>query len=193
MTVGRLSGDRIVQHFGTANIIIFGGLCAATGFVLATLVPSWPVTLLGFALVGVGCSNVVPVLFTSTGRQTAMPESMAVPAISGMGYAGIRSSVATSSGMSEIDASRGKVTHMSDADTIMTRRHPSRAARAPANGIARIEPMPRHSRRSPRTPSSMPTRALANGTSGAHAAIPKPAMKNTIRVAICSRRAGADE
>ena len=25
MTVGRLSGDRIVQHFGTANIIIFGG------------------------------------------------------------------------------------------------------------------------------------------------------------------------
>jgi hypothetical protein len=47
------------------------------------------VTLLGFALVGVGCSNVVPVLFTSAGRQTAMPESMAVPAISGMGYAGI--------------------------------------------------------------------------------------------------------
>ena len=38
MTVGRLSGDRIVQHFGTANIIIFGGLCAATGFVLATLI-----------------------------------------------------------------------------------------------------------------------------------------------------------
>jgi MFS family permease len=89
MTIGRLSGDRIVQHFGTANIIIFGGLCAATGFVLATLVPSWPVTLLSFALVGVGCSNVVPVLFTSAGCQTAMPESMAVPAISGMGYAGI--------------------------------------------------------------------------------------------------------
>jgi hypothetical protein len=92
MTVGRLSGDRIVQHFGTANIIVFGGLCAATGFVLATLVRSWPVTLLGLALVGVGCSNVVPVLFTSAGRQTAMPESMAVPAISGMGYAGIPAS-----------------------------------------------------------------------------------------------------
>jgi hypothetical protein len=35
-------------------------------------------------------------------------------------------------------------------------------------------------------------RALANGTSGAHAAIPKPAMKNTMRVEICSRRAGAE-
>jgi predicted MFS family arabinose efflux permease len=50
ITIGRLSGDRIVQHFGTANIITFGGLCAAADFVLATLVPAWPVTLLGFAI-----------------------------------------------------------------------------------------------------------------------------------------------
>jgi predicted MFS family arabinose efflux permease len=89
MTIGRLSGDRIVQRFGNANIIIFGGLCAASGLVIVTSVPIWPAALLGFALVGVGCSNVVPVLFTSIGRQTAMPESVAVPAITTLGYAGI--------------------------------------------------------------------------------------------------------
>jgi predicted MFS family arabinose efflux permease len=89
MTIGRLSGDKIVQRFGNTKILAFGGICAATGFALVTLVPTWPVALLGFALVGVGCSNVVPVLFTSVGRQTAMPESMAVPAITTMGYAGI--------------------------------------------------------------------------------------------------------
>jgi predicted MFS family arabinose efflux permease len=89
MTIGRLSGDRIVQHFGNANIIGFGGLCAATGFGLATLVPSWPMAVLGYALVGAGCSNIVPVLFTSVGRQKAMPENVAVPAISALGYAGI--------------------------------------------------------------------------------------------------------
>jgi predicted MFS family arabinose efflux permease len=89
MTIGRLSGDRIVQHFGNANIIVFGGLCAATGFALLTLIPSLPVALLGYALVGAGCSNVVPVLFTSVGRQTAMPENMAVPAITALGYTGI--------------------------------------------------------------------------------------------------------
>jgi hypothetical protein len=89
MAIGRLSGDQIVQRFGSTNIIIFGGLCAAAGFALATLVLSWQAALLGYALVGVGCSNIVPVLFTSVGRQTVMPENVAVPAITTLGYAGI--------------------------------------------------------------------------------------------------------
>jgi hypothetical protein len=89
MTIGRLSGDKMVQRFGNTRILAFGGICAATGFALVTLIPIWPVALLGFALVGVGCSNIIPVLFTSAGRQTVMPESMAVPAIASMGYAGI--------------------------------------------------------------------------------------------------------
>jgi predicted MFS family arabinose efflux permease len=89
MTIGRLLGDRIVQRFGGTNIIIFGGLCAAVGFALVTVVLTWQVALLGYALVGMGCSNIVPVLFTSVGRQTIMPESVAVSAITTLGYAGI--------------------------------------------------------------------------------------------------------
>jgi predicted MFS family arabinose efflux permease len=89
MTIGRLTGDRIVQRFGGSNVILIGGLCAAAGFTLATLVPFWQATLLGYVLVGAGCSNIVPVLFTSVGRQTVMPESVAVPAITTLGYAGI--------------------------------------------------------------------------------------------------------
>jgi MFS family permease len=89
MTIGRLAGDRIVPRFGKTNIIGVGGTCAAMGFALVALVPSWPVALLGFALVGAGCSNIVPVLFTSVGRQDAMPENVAVPAITTLGYAGI--------------------------------------------------------------------------------------------------------
>jgi predicted MFS family arabinose efflux permease len=89
MTIGRLTGDRIVQRFGGANIILFGGLCAAAGFALATFVGSWPLALIGYALVGAGCSNIVPVLFSGIGRQTDMPESVAVPAITTLGYAGI--------------------------------------------------------------------------------------------------------
>ena len=89
MTIGRLTGDRIVQRFGGANIILFGGLCAAAGFALATFVGSWPVALVGYALVGAGCSNIVPVLFSGVGRQTDMPQSVGVPAITSLGYAGI--------------------------------------------------------------------------------------------------------
>lgn len=89
MTIGRFLGDRLVQRTGGGAVIVFGGLCAAAGFALATLVASWPAALVGYGLVGVGCSNVVPVLFTQVGRQTAMPESTAVPAITTLGYAGI--------------------------------------------------------------------------------------------------------
>jgi predicted MFS family arabinose efflux permease len=89
MTIGRLTGDRVVQRLGGANVIICGGLFAAVGFALATLVPLWQMAVFGFALVGVGCSNIVPVLFSSTGRQTVMAENVAVPAITTLGYAGI--------------------------------------------------------------------------------------------------------
>ncbi len=89
MTIGRLTGDRIVQRLGPARIILFGGLLAGGGLALATLIPSWLAALGGYALVGAGCSNIVPVLFTAVGRQKTMPEHMAVPAISTLGYAGI--------------------------------------------------------------------------------------------------------
>lgn len=89
MTVGRLTGDSVVRRLGPKRIIIYGGALAATGFLLATLAPMWQAALLGYALVGAGCSNIVPVLYTAVGKQTLMPEAIAVPAITTIGYAGI--------------------------------------------------------------------------------------------------------
>ena len=89
MTVGRLAGDRIVDRLGRQRVVLIGGLCAAFGFVVSVAVPSWEAALLGYALVGVGCANIVPVLFSAVGRQSVMPENVAVPAITTLGYAGI--------------------------------------------------------------------------------------------------------
>jgi MFS family permease len=89
MTAGRLTGDAIVHALGPKRIIFLGGLCAASGFVLAALVPAWPVSVLGFALVGVGAANVVPVLFSAAGRQQSMPSNLALAAVTTMGYAGV--------------------------------------------------------------------------------------------------------
>ncbi|MGO2449517.1 MFS transporter [Pseudomonas taetrolens] len=89
MTVGRLLGDTIVRRLEARRVIVLGGLLAAFGMALATLAPNWELSLLGYALVGVGCSNIVPVLYTAVGKQTVMPESIAVPAITTLGYAGI--------------------------------------------------------------------------------------------------------
>lgn len=89
MTLGRLAGDRIVQRLGGQTVVLLGGLCAAGGFAVTTLFPPLPAALFGYALVGAGCSNIVPVLFSSVGRQTEMPESLAVPVVTALGYAGI--------------------------------------------------------------------------------------------------------
>jgi predicted MFS family arabinose efflux permease len=89
MTAGRLTGDRFVRRFGHIRIVVAGGLLAASGLVLASLISGSIAALAGFALVGAGCSNIVPVLFTAVGRQQTMPEHVAVPAISTLGYAGI--------------------------------------------------------------------------------------------------------
>ncbi|MDI6652994.1 hypothetical protein QMA67_08565 [Gluconobacter japonicus] len=40
-------------------------------------------------LLSAGCANVVPVLYSAVGRQTFMPEHLAVSAITTLGYSGI--------------------------------------------------------------------------------------------------------
>jgi predicted MFS family arabinose efflux permease len=89
MTLGRLLGDRVVGYVGAGRIIVLGSLIAALGFLLATLLGDWRLVLCAYALVGLGCSNVVPVLYSATGRQRVMPESQAVSAVTTLGYSGI--------------------------------------------------------------------------------------------------------
>jgi predicted MFS family arabinose efflux permease len=89
MTIGRLNGDRIVQRWGGRRIMLLGGLASALGFLLVVLAPSAWLALPGFVLIGCGASNIVPVLFTAAGSQRDMPASLAVSAISTIGYAGI--------------------------------------------------------------------------------------------------------
>jgi len=89
MTIGRLTGDAWVNRLGGMRVVLLGGACAAAGLAVALLLPGWPAALAGFALVGAGCSNIVPVLFSAVGRQRRMPQSAAIPAMVSLGYAGI--------------------------------------------------------------------------------------------------------
>ena len=89
MTAARLLGDGVVNRLGPRIAVLAGGMLACGGFVLATLVPSFAMAMVGYALVGIGCANIVPVMFSLAGRQTRMPESVAIPAVTTMGYAGV--------------------------------------------------------------------------------------------------------
>ncbi|MBS1706817.1 MAG: MFS transporter [Armatimonadetes bacterium] len=88
MTVGRLAGDKIVLWLGRFRVLLFGGLLASAGYLIASWSPHWIGSVAGFALVGAGASNTVPVLFTAAGNQKDMPTNLAVAAFTTMGYAG---------------------------------------------------------------------------------------------------------
>jgi predicted MFS family arabinose efflux permease len=89
MTAGRLTGDRIIRAWGSKRVIALGGLCAAAGFFTATLAPASEIALVGFLLIGIGASNIAPILFTAAGRQQDMPPSAAISAVTTLGYVGI--------------------------------------------------------------------------------------------------------
>ncbi|MEN4817529.1 MFS transporter [Pantoea agglomerans] len=91
MTLGRFSGDKIIQRFGRYPVMLAGALTAAAGMSLAVWLP-WPeIALLAFLLVGFGLSNTVPMLFNAAGNQQDMPANLAISAMTTLGYAGILS------------------------------------------------------------------------------------------------------
>ncbi len=89
MTLGRLNGDRIVNALGRYAILTGGSLCAALGLVLTISIDNAITAILGFVMVGIGASNVVPILFSAAGNQKIMPPNLAIASITTVGYAGI--------------------------------------------------------------------------------------------------------
>ncbi|MEY9222956.1 putative MFS family arabinose efflux permease [Bradyrhizobium ottawaense] len=89
MTAGRLGGDAVVARIGDRTTLLWGSLIAIAGFVVLLTAPIAAVAIGGFLLIGLGASNLVPVLFRRAARQTVMPTGLAVAAITTAGYAGI--------------------------------------------------------------------------------------------------------
>jgi len=66
MTIGRLNGDYIVSKTGNKKAVIWGCLMASAGFVLVVFTPVIALALLGYIIIGFGCSCIVPVLFRAS-------------------------------------------------------------------------------------------------------------------------------
>lgn len=89
MLTMRLTGDWLVQKFGSKPIIFGGCVLSVIGFLFVILAPWQLLLYAGFFLIGIGSANIVPVFFSLLGKQKIMPLNMAVSAVSTMGYMGI--------------------------------------------------------------------------------------------------------
>jgi predicted MFS family arabinose efflux permease len=89
MAFGRLTGDRTVKRLGQRRTLLYGGLVVTAGFALLLSLPSAWVASGGFVLIGLGAANLVPILFSTAGRQNAMSPALAIASMTTLGYAGI--------------------------------------------------------------------------------------------------------
>ncbi|MCE4538947.1 MFS transporter [Pelomonas sp. P7] len=89
MAAGRFGGDWVRSRVSPARLMRASGALAAAGMTLALAVPSPWVALLGFAGVGLGLSNVVPVLFSAASQAPGVSPAHGIAAVSGVGYLGM--------------------------------------------------------------------------------------------------------
>lgn len=87
MTLGRFYGDTLTARLGGLRVVRLGTALAAVGLGLV-LLPTLPTTLLGFGLMGLGYSCVVPVLFSRSGQVPGLSPAMGIAAVASAGYVG---------------------------------------------------------------------------------------------------------
>ncbi|PVZ15416.1 MULTISPECIES: MFS transporter [unclassified Pseudomonas] len=91
VALARLWGDRLVNRLGRPRALGLGAGCAAAGLLAVVSFAEPGLALAGFALVGLGLANIVPVLFSSAGNHAGVPSSTALAAVTLVGYTGLLS------------------------------------------------------------------------------------------------------
>lgn len=89
MTICRFTGDAVAHHFGSRQVLRIGGALACAGFLAVAWLPWTFAALGGFVLVGVGASNLVPVLFSGAGRVPGVPPGIALATVTTIAYVGL--------------------------------------------------------------------------------------------------------
>jgi fucose permease len=89
MCIGRLTGDAVNKAMGARNIVTFGSLIAIAGLTLVVAPLNPYMAVAGFALVGIGVANIVPIAFSCAGNAPNTQPGLAIASVSLMGYFGL--------------------------------------------------------------------------------------------------------
>ena len=81
MTIGRLTGDRVVDRFGQRLVVQVGGVLIALGMGLALALPSVATTLVGFALAGLGVATLIPAVYHAADELPGLPPGLGLAVI----------------------------------------------------------------------------------------------------------------
>ena len=88
MALCRFAGDGIVRRIGRSRLVLAGGLSITAGLSLAVIAQTPAFAAMGFALVGLGAANVIPVIFAAAARVPGVAAGAGVATAATIGYAG---------------------------------------------------------------------------------------------------------
>ena len=89
MAIMRFAGDLVRDRFGAVKTLRVCTLTAAVGMLIAGFAPNAAVATIGFAIAGIGISNMVPIAFSAAGNLPGMAPGIGLSVVTTMGYSGI--------------------------------------------------------------------------------------------------------
>lgn len=88
MALSRFVADYFTFKYGFKRIIQASGLIIMTGLLLAVLIPYLYSAIVGFLLVGVGVSSVVPLVYSAAGKSKILSPGVALASVSTISFFG---------------------------------------------------------------------------------------------------------
>ncbi|WP_230370432.1 MFS transporter [Paludibacterium denitrificans] len=89
MALGRFAGDRLRARFGAVSLLVMSAWLGFTGILLAILWPVPAAALLGFAMMGLGMANMIPVFFVAASRLQGISAAEGIASVSRAAYVGM--------------------------------------------------------------------------------------------------------
>ncbi|MEO6346645.1 MAG: MFS transporter [Aquaticitalea sp.] len=87
MTIGRFFGDGIAARIGSMKTILIGCIVASIGY-LCVLTTVLIITVIGFGVIGLGLSVIIPELFRVAGKTKRVKASTGISFVSSIGFIG---------------------------------------------------------------------------------------------------------
>ena len=88
LTFARFAGDKVVTRYGVKPLMQYSGILIITGFMLSVIFPYLVTAIIGFAMVGIGTSCIVPLVYREAGKSKTMINGLGIAAVSTVGYLG---------------------------------------------------------------------------------------------------------
>jgi len=88
MATGRFVADYFISKIGRKRLLQICGVIISTGLFTAVLFPHLISATIGFMMVGIGVSSIVPTIYSTAGRHSKIPPGIALATVSSVSFMG---------------------------------------------------------------------------------------------------------